>query len=87
VADRRNNYNAARQGYLATLRVDPCYASARYNLAHLTWKAGINEEAIHHARKFAETAAPGDPMLQQLSAMMGTNLLAPAGGDPGGGAP
>jgi tetratricopeptide (TPR) repeat protein len=84
VADRRNNYNAARQGYLATLRVDPCYASARYNLAHLTWKAGIKEEAIHHARKFAETAAPGDPMLQQLSAMMGMTLLAPAGGDPGG---
>lgn len=82
VADKRNNYNAARQGYLATLRIDPCYSSARYNLAHLTWKAGIKEEALHHARKFAETAAPGDPMLEQLSAMMGVNLRAPAVGIP-----
>ena len=82
IADRRNNYNAARQGYLATLRIDPCYSSARYNLAHLTWKAGIKEEAIHHARKFAETASPGDPMVDQLSAMMGVNLRAPALGTP-----
>ncbi|NUQ78946.1 MAG: hypothetical protein HUU21_35935 [Polyangiaceae bacterium] len=78
IADRRNNYNAARQGYLATLRIDPCYSSARYNLAHLTWKAGIKEEALHHAQKFAEMASPGDPMLAQLSAMMGVNLGAPA---------
>lgn len=78
VADKRSNYNAARQGYLATLKIDPCYTSARYNLAHLTWNAGIKEEALHHARKFAETAAPGDPMVDQLSALMGVNVRAPA---------
>jgi tetratricopeptide (TPR) repeat protein len=87
VADKRNNYNAARQGYLATLRIDPCYSSARYNLAHLTWKAGIKEEALHHGRKFAEMAAPGDPMVEQLSAMMGVNLRAPAVPEQLGGAP
>jgi tetratricopeptide (TPR) repeat protein len=74
VADRRGNYNLAREGYLNTLKADPCYASARYNLAHLTWKAGIQDEARHHAQKFAEMAAPGDPMVAQLSALVGIPL-------------
>lgn len=74
VADRRGNYNAARQGYLNTLRVDPCYANARYNLVYLTWKAGIQEEARHHARKFAEQVAPDDVRIAQLSALVGVDL-------------
>lgn len=75
VADRRGVYNAAREGYLNTLRADPCYATARYNLAQLTWKAGIQEEARHHARKYAEGAAPGDPLVVQLSALVGEQLI------------
>jgi tetratricopeptide (TPR) repeat protein len=76
IADRRSNFNAARQGYLSALRIDPCYSSARYNLAHLTWKAGVKEEALHHARKFVENAAPDDPLVGQLSALVGEDLRA-----------
>lgn len=76
VADRRGNFNGAREGYLGALRADPCYASARFNLAYLTWAKGIQDEARHHARKFAETAAPGDPQLAQLSALVGIPLIA-----------
>ncbi len=60
VADKRNDYNGARQGYLATLQVDPKFANARFNLTKLTLRFGILEEAKHHASKFM-TAFPNDP--------------------------
>lgn len=47
-------YNEAREAYLHTVRVDPGYANARFNLALLTLDHGVVEEAKHHARKFAE---------------------------------
>lgn len=78
IADRRGKYNEARNGYLTTLRIDPCYQSARYNLVHLTWKAGIKEEAEHHARKFVELAGPADPMVSKLSTLIGKDLRVPA---------
>ncbi len=65
IADKKNDYNRAREGYLAALRADPKLANARYNLALLTLRRGVVEEARHHARKFAELA-PGDPRAVEL---------------------
>jgi tetratricopeptide (TPR) repeat protein len=60
VADRRHDYNRARQGYLAALRGDPRHASARYNLTLLTLGQGALDEARHHAQRFA-ASFPDDP--------------------------
>jgi tetratricopeptide (TPR) repeat protein len=65
IADKKNDYNGAREGYLAALRIDPSLANARYNLALLTLRRGIVEESRHHARKFAEML-PGDPRIPEL---------------------
>lgn len=65
IAQKRGRYNSARSRYLAALRADPSYNAARFNLALLTWNAGVKEEAEHHARKFIE-AAPDDPHAAQL---------------------
>jgi tetratricopeptide (TPR) repeat protein len=69
VADRTNDYNRARQGYLAALRADPTLAAARYNLVVLTLRYGVVDEAKHHARSFAE-AFPGDPRRAELERMV-----------------
>jgi tetratricopeptide (TPR) repeat protein len=82
VADKRGDYNRAREGYLATLRADPRSADARYNLALLTYRAGILSEAQHHARKFRE-AFPGDPRGAELASRVATpqgSASASAGG-------
>ncbi len=60
IAQRTGQYNEARTRYLAALKADPNYAAIRYNLAVLTWDAGVKDEAQHHARKFLELS-PGDP--------------------------
>ena len=79
IAQRRGTYNPARSRYLAALKADPSYAPARYNLALLTWDAGIKEEAQHHALKFIELS-PGDPRGAELRTRVGLDLQpAPAG--------
>lgn len=70
IAQRRGAYNDARSHYLAALKADPRYAPARYNLALLTWDAGIKEEAQHHARKFLELS-PDDPRAAELRTRVG----------------
>jgi len=60
VADKRGDYNGARQGYLRVVAMDASNTGARYNLALLTLRAGAVDEARHHAQMFA-LAAPGDP--------------------------
>ena len=65
IAQRRGEYNSARTRYLAALKAAPRYPAARYNLAHLTWDAGIFEEAQHHARKFIELS-PDDTRVPEL---------------------
>lgn len=60
VADKRNDFNKAREGYLAALRADPKMADARYNLALLTLRRGVVDEARHHAQRF-QAMAPDDP--------------------------
>jgi len=69
VADHRDDYNRARQGYLAVLARDPHHASARYNLAMLAWRNGATEEARHHARRFVE-AFPADPRTTRLQPLV-----------------
>ncbi|MFO0759130.1 MAG: hypothetical protein U0359_21740 [Byssovorax sp.] len=66
IADKRGDFNKARQGYLAALKADPRTASARYNLALLTWRFGVKEESLHHLKKFME-AFPDDPRGVQLA--------------------
>jgi tetratricopeptide (TPR) repeat protein len=72
VADKRGDYNRAREGYLAALRADPGSADARYNLAVLTYRAGILAEAQHHARQFRESF-PDDPRGAPLSRLVATD--------------
>ena len=79
IADKRGDYNRAREGYLAALRVDPRNAEARYNVALLTHRAGVVDEARHHLRKFQDTF-PDDPRGKQLAQI----VVAPRGaGSPG----
>jgi tetratricopeptide (TPR) repeat protein len=66
IADKRNDYNRARNGYLAALRADPKNADARFNLTLLTLRRGVIAEAQHHAQRFAE-AFPGDRRNQSLA--------------------
>ena len=65
IAQRRGEYNNARSRYLAAIKADPTYTPARYNLAVLTWDAGVKDEAQHHARKFIELA-PSDPLAPEI---------------------
>ncbi|MBK8255958.1 MAG: tetratricopeptide repeat protein [Polyangiaceae bacterium] len=71
IADKRNRYNDARNGYLTALKLNPAYKEARYNLAMLTWRRGVIDEAKNHAKKFVEMA-PNDPAGQALTQLMAT---------------
>lgn len=79
VRQHQGDYNRARNGYLATLRADPQYADARYNLAVLCLAHGFAEEARHHAAKFRATF-PQDPRGPELELRVGgTGAAGPAG--------
>lgn len=81
IADKRGDFNGARQGYLAALKADPRNADARYNLALLTFHAGVIDEARHHVRKLMDMS-PDDPRGQQLARSIGLPAqanVAPAG--------
>jgi len=69
IADRRGDYNRAREGYLATLKLSPAYAAARYNVAVLTWHRGVRDEARHHVQLFLRHY-PGDPGIAALLEMV-----------------
>jgi len=73
VADKRGDYNGAREGYIAALEADPSLADARYNLAVLTFRHGVVDEARHHVKKLAETS-PKDPRLPELAKLTGATL-------------
>lgn len=70
IADRRGDYNRARESYLSALRAQPSHAAARYNVALLTHRFGVREEARHHAARFRE-AHPGDPRGASLTGVVG----------------
>lgn len=79
----RNDYNRARRAYLASLRADPSLADARFNLALLCWRRGIQDEGKHHVAKFRE-AFPDDPRGSELEAMIeGRAPKRPAAAGPG----
>lgn len=61
------NYGKARTNYLATLRAEPRYAAARYNLVVLSMDHGALDEAKHHLDLYRE-AWPKDPKLPALLA-------------------
>lgn len=77
VADKRDRYNDARQGYLAALKADPSLADARYNLINLTLRHRVGDEARHHAKKFAE-AYPSDPRNAEIKKRIAAASAAPA---------
>ena len=58
-----------RAAYLTALHADRTFASARYNLASLTLRYGVVDEAKHHAEKFAE-AFPNDPRNAELERLI-----------------
>ncbi|MDC0722563.1 hypothetical protein [Nannocystis bainbridge] len=78
VAQKRGKYNDARSRYLAALKADPSYNPARFNLAVLTWEAGVKDEAQHHARKFIDAVPADDPNAAKLQQLMGGVPPAPA---------
>jgi tetratricopeptide (TPR) repeat protein len=72
LADRVNDYNGAREGYLRALDLDPHKSDARYNLALLTLRQGVLAESQHHAQRFVESY-PDDPRGEQLLKITGAN--------------
>ena len=71
VAQKKNQYREAREGYLRTLRLDPTMSDARYNLVVLTHDLGATMEAAHHADEFA-AAYPHDPRIATLRRLVAT---------------
>ncbi|APR83584.1 Peptidyl-prolyl cis-trans isomerase [Minicystis rosea] len=69
IADRRDDYNKARQGYLAALHAAPTMIDARYNVALLALRHQVVDEAKHHAQRFSQ-AAPADPRNARLAALI-----------------
>lgn len=73
VADKQGDYNAAREGYLATIKAGPRTESgkhSRLNLVYLTQRFNVRSEAQFHARKFVE-AWPDDPRGEALMLLVG----------------
>jgi Flp pilus assembly protein TadD len=69
-AERLGHYREAREGYLATLQLDPSFVEARYNLAVLLFRAGARDEAMHALDELTRIA-PGDPRLPELRRTLG----------------
>ncbi|HTJ84511.1 MAG TPA: tetratricopeptide repeat protein, partial [Polyangiaceae bacterium] len=65
IEDLEGHFNPAREGYLRALKLRPSLAAARYNLALLTLRFGVMEEARHHAQAFKRDF-PGDPRAADL---------------------
>lgn len=71
VADKKGDFNGARQGYLAALKAKPALADARYNLVLLTERFKIGAESQHHAQRFVKDF-PTDPRAPGLAQRLGT---------------
>ena len=69
VAERRNDFAKAREGYLATLAIDPKQLFARYNVALLSWRTGAAADAQYHLERF-RASFPGDPRGDQLARIL-----------------
>lgn len=62
-------YNAAREGFVRVLRIDPKHVEARLRLALMSLEVGARMEAEHHLRELREIA-PNDPRLEPLEAAL-----------------
>jgi tetratricopeptide (TPR) repeat protein len=62
-ADGLGDYNRAREGYLAALRLDRKHANARLKLVLLTARAGAAGEAAHHFEELSFVVAAKDARL------------------------
>jgi tetratricopeptide (TPR) repeat protein len=60
-ANSMGDYNRAREGYLAALRLNRNNADARLKLVLLTAQAGVAEEAKHHFEELIAITSPADP--------------------------
>lgn len=65
-----SRFHAARESYLAVLRLRPSHLLARAELVRLTSKAGASLEAQHHLEKFIELAGPSDARVPELSQLV-----------------
>ena len=62
-------YNAAREGFVRVLRIDPKHVEARLRLALMSLEIGARMEAEHHLRELRKIA-PNDPRLEPLEAAL-----------------
>jgi len=67
---RRGKYNAARERFLAVLRLDAEHIDARFNLVTLTAAAGAEQEAEHDYQELLQIAPVGDPRLDLARAVL-----------------
>jgi Flp pilus assembly protein TadD len=63
LCERERRPDLASEHYYEALRVDPGFAPARNNLAHLLYDGGLYEEALTQFKRLIEVA-PGDPHAQ-----------------------
>lgn len=71
-ADAAGDYNAAREGYLKTLALEPHHGDARARLVELTERAGARDEARHHLSRLEEQLGASDPRVIVLRQRLGT---------------
>jgi len=75
---RRGRYNGAREGFLRTLRLNPQFIEARYNLVTLTASAGAAQEAEHDYEELEKITPVGDSrLIAARSALRGASKDAP----------
>lgn len=70
LAQRLNDYNGARQGYLSALAVDGHHIDARAALVELTAAAGALDEARHHLTELEKIAPAGDARVERSRALV-----------------
>jgi tetratricopeptide (TPR) repeat protein len=70
IAQHRNDYNGAREGFLAALAVDGRDVDARAALVELTAAAGALDEARHHLAELEKIATPGDARVGRSRALL-----------------
>jgi hypothetical protein len=64
------DYNRAREGYLAVLRLSRGHADARLKLVLLTSRADVAAEAKHHLEELRAIVSPTDPRLGLARAVL-----------------
>jgi tetratricopeptide (TPR) repeat protein len=71
LAERERRPDLASENYYEALRVDPGFAPARSNLAHLLYEGGLYEDALVQFKRLVEVT-PDDP--EAFAGLAGTLL-------------